>query len=74
MIRVLPAQPDIESTGKRCFDNAGVRAGMLAGVAAYDVATFVVTPAVLIVIAAVAAVIPAWRASRIDPMRAIREA
>jgi putative ABC transport system permease protein len=48
-------------------------ASLLYGVAPYDVATFLVTPIVLIAIAAIAAVIPAWRASRLDPMRAIRE-
>jgi putative ABC transport system permease protein len=48
-------------------------ASLLYGVAPYDVATFVATPVVLLGIAAVAAVIPAWRASRLDPIRAIRE-
>ena len=48
-------------------------ASLLYGVAPYDLATFVVTPVVLLAIAAIAALIPAWRASRLDPMRAIRE-
>jgi predicted permease len=48
-------------------------ASLLYGVAPYDVATFVVTPVVLIGIAAIAALVPAWRASRLDPMRAIRD-
>jgi putative ABC transport system permease protein len=48
-------------------------ASLLYGVAPFDAATFVVTPVVLIGIAAVAAAIPAWRASRLDPVQAIRE-
>jgi ABC-type lipoprotein release transport system permease subunit len=37
-----------------------------------DPATFVGTAAALIVVAAVASVIPAWRATQIDPVRALR--
>ena len=48
-------------------------ASLLYGVAPVRLATFVVTPVVLLGIAAVAAVIPAWRASRLDPVQAIRE-
>jgi putative ABC transport system permease protein len=48
-------------------------ASLLYGVAPFDAATFLVTPVVLIGIAAVAAAIPAWRASRLDPVQAIRE-
>ena len=47
--------------------------GLLYGVEPFDVATFVVTPVVLLVIATVAATIPAWRAARLDPMRTLRE-
>jgi ABC-type antimicrobial peptide transport system permease subunit len=48
-------------------------ASLLYGVAPFDATTFIVTPVVLLGIAAVAAAIPAWRASRLDPMQAIRE-
>jgi putative ABC transport system permease protein len=46
---------------------------MLYGVTALDTATFAAMPVVLIVIAATAAFIPARRASRVDPMTALRE-
>ena len=46
---------------------------MLYGVTALDGATFSAMPVVLIAIAAAAAFIPARRASRLDPMRALRE-
>lgn len=46
---------------------------MLYGVTALDGATFAVMPAVLLVLAIAASVAPAWRASRIDPMEALRE-
>jgi putative ABC transport system permease protein len=41
-------------------------------VQASDPATFVVVPAVVAIIAALAVWVPAWRASRIDPMVALR--
>ena len=47
--------------------------GLLYGVAPFDPTTFLVTPAVLLVVAIVAAAIPAWRATRVDPIRALRE-
>ncbi len=47
--------------------------GLLYGVEPFDPTTFLVTPAVLLVVATVAALIPAWRAARVDPIRAIRE-
>jgi predicted permease len=46
-------------------------ANQLFGVSMMDPATFVGTAA-LIVVAAVASVIPAWRATQIDPVRALR--
>jgi ABC-type antimicrobial peptide transport system permease subunit len=46
---------------------------MLYGVTALDAATFSAMPVVLIAIAAAAAFIPARRASRVDPMTALRE-
>ncbi len=46
---------------------------MLYGVTALDGATFAVMPVVLLVLAITASVVPARRASRIDPMAALRE-
>ena len=45
---------------------------MLFGVTSGDPVTYVGVGALLIVVAAVAGYIPAWRASRIDPMVALR--
>jgi putative ABC transport system permease protein len=46
---------------------------MLYGVTALDAATFAVMPIVLVTLAIASSVLPAWRASRIDPMAALRE-
>ena len=46
---------------------------MLYGVTPLDGATFAVMPVVLLALAIAASVLPAWRASRIDPMAALRE-
>ena len=46
---------------------------MLYGVTALDAATFAVMPIVLVTLAITSSVLPAWRASRIDPMAALRE-
>ena len=45
----------------------------LFGVSPADPATFTVVPVVLLAIAALACFVPAWRASRIDPMVALRQ-
>ena len=46
---------------------------MLYGVTALDGTTFAVMPVVLVALAIAASLMPAWRASRIDPMAALRE-
>jgi predicted lysophospholipase L1 biosynthesis ABC-type transport system permease subunit len=51
---------------------SSVVGSMLFGVTSGDPVTFIVMGALLTVVAAVAGYIPAWRASRIDPMVALR--
>jgi predicted permease len=50
-----------------------VMASLLFGVSATDVATFLAVPVLLGAVAFSATVIPAWRASTVDPMVALRE-
>jgi predicted permease len=45
---------------------------LLHNVTPYDPWTFIVVPLVLLVISAAAALVPAWRASRVDPLTALR--
>jgi putative ABC transport system permease protein len=45
---------------------------LLFGTKPLDLAVFVLVTCVLLSVAALACLIPAWRASRLDPMRALR--
>jgi predicted permease len=47
-------------------------AGLLHGVTAADPATFAVVAALLTAVAALASLVPAWRASRVDPVIALK--
>ena len=47
-------------------------AALLFGISRFDVATYSVALSVLTAVAAIACAVPAWRASRIDPMTALR--
>lgn len=51
---------------------AGALGSLLFGVTAGDWITYAAMGALLIAVAAVAGYVPAWRASRIDPMVALR--
>jgi ABC-type antimicrobial peptide transport system permease subunit len=50
-----------------------VMSSLLFGVSTTDALTFATVPALLAAVAFAATVIPAWRATRVDPMVALRE-
>lgn len=52
---------------------AGVMQSMLFGVAARDPRTLAEVAAVLVIVAAVACGVPAWRSARLEPSRALRD-
>jgi ABC-type antimicrobial peptide transport system permease subunit len=54
------------------FALSRLMAGLLFGIRPNDAATFVVTGAVLLVIATLACLVPARRAATVDPMVALR--
>jgi putative ABC transport system permease protein len=54
------------------FGLARLIANLLFGVAATDPVTFAVIPIVLLIVAVLATSFPAWRASRVDPVEALR--
>jgi predicted permease len=54
------------------FALARLVTNLLFGVSATDLLTFSVVPIVLLVVALLASYIPAWRASRVDPVEALR--
>ncbi|HEU5408397.1 MAG TPA: FtsX-like permease family protein, partial [Nitrospira sp.] len=53
---------------------ASVMASLLYGVRPHDLVVFLIVPLLLFAVAALASYIPARRATRVDPMRALREA
>ena len=46
--------------------------GLLFGIAGADPVTFALTPMVLLAVGCIATAIPAWKASRVDPIEALR--
>ncbi|HET9402608.1 MAG TPA: ABC transporter permease [Candidatus Acidoferrales bacterium] len=55
------------------FALSRVMSGLLFGISARDFATFFSVPLILACIAFAASIIPAWRASRVDPIVALRD-
>jgi putative ABC transport system permease protein len=53
---------------------ASMMAGLLYGVRPHDPAVFVVVPLLLFAVAVLASYVPAWRATKVDSMTALREA
>ena len=55
------------------FALARFTTALVFGVTPHDATTFTIVPLVLAAVAAIAAIVPAQRAARVDPMRALRE-
>jgi ABC-type antimicrobial peptide transport system permease subunit len=55
------------------FALSRVVASLLYGISTTDAATFVTVPVVLAAVALLASWLPAWRATRVDPVAALRE-
>ena len=78
-IEVPVDQVHYKDEQERCEGVAGavgvsrVMRSLLFDVTAMDLATFVTAPLVLLVVATTACLIPAWRASRTDPARVLRD-
>jgi ABC-type antimicrobial peptide transport system permease subunit len=53
---------------------ASMMAGLLYGVRPHDPAVFLIVPLLLLAVAALASYLPARRATKVDPMIALREA
>jgi ABC-type lipoprotein release transport system permease subunit len=52
---------------------ASMMASLLYGVRPHDPAVFLMVPLLLLVVAIAASYIPAWRATKVDPIVALRE-
>jgi putative ABC transport system permease protein len=52
---------------------ASMMASLLYGVRPHDPAVFLMGPLLLLVVAIAASYIPAWRATKVDPIVALRE-
>ncbi len=53
---------------------ASMMASLLYGVRPHDPAVFLIVPLLLLAVAVLASYLPAWRATKVDPMIALREA
>ena len=53
---------------------ASMMASLLYGVRPHDPAVFLIVPLLLFAVAVLASYLPAWRATKVDPMTALREA